>query len=263
MPRVITALVGIPLLVLFIGWGRPWHFSVLVFSITAGGLWEYFSMAFPAGGLERCLGVIFGVLLSLGILIPGFPEPGLWLGIVTSAAFSAYLFLGKELEERFKILGWSLAGAVYIGYLVPHWVILYRLPEGKSWVFFLLLVVMAGDTAAYFVGTSFGRKKLWPEVSPGKTIEGALGFLGGSVIAGVLGGRFLLPAISGVETLFLALVASVLGQIGDLFESWLKRVFCVKDSGFLLPGHGGVLDRIDSLIFPVVFTSYYLRLIHS
>ncbi len=219
-------------------------------------------MAFPGRWLERSLGVAFGVLLSLGIFIPGLFEPAFWLGVVLVAAFSTYLFLGEKLEERYNRLGWSLLGSLYIGYLVPHMVLLFRLPDGRKWFFFLLLVIMTGDTAAYFVGTSLGRRKLWPEISPGKTIEGALGSVGASVLVGVLGGRILLPAMAWQEMLLLSLVVSVLGQIGDLFESWMKRVFSVKDSGFLLPGHGGLLDRLDSLIFPVVFTTYYLRLVH-
>lgn len=262
IPRVITALAGIPLLVFIIGWGRPWHFSLLVFLVTTIALCEYFFIAFPGRRRERTLGILSGVLVSFGVLIPGLPDLWLWLSGVIVVAFTIYLFFGARLEERYKDLGWILLGALYIGWLVPHLVLLYQSPDGKEWLFFVLLVIMAGDTAAYFVGTLLGRIKLSPGISPGKTVEGAVGSIGASVLAGSSGGKFLLPAMPWQEILLLSLVLSILGQAGDLFESWIKRVFSVKDSGSLLPGHGGLLDRMDSLIFPVVFATYYLRLLH-
>lgn len=262
MPRVITALVGIPILIFIIGRGGPRLFSLLVFLVTVSALYEYFHFAFPGRWREQTLGVLFGVLVSLGTLIPGLREPGLWLGGVIVFAFSSYLFFGDKLVERYQHLGWTLLGTLYIGYLFPHIFLLYQYPAGREWVFFVLLVIMAGDTVACLVGTLLGRKKLSPEISPTKTVEGALGAIAASVLAGVFGGKFLLPAIPWLELLLLSLVLSLLGQVGDLFESWIKRVFCVKDSGTLLPGHGGLLDRVDSLIFPVVFVTYYLRLLH-
>ena len=161
-----------------------------------------------------------------------------------------------------KRLAWTLVGAVYLGYLLPHWVLLFRMPHGRAWVFFVLLVIMAGDTAAYFIGTHFGTKKLAPEISPGKTVQGAFGYVAGSVIVGCLGAKFLITELGATEVIALATMLSILGQIGDLFESLIKRVFAVKDSGILLPGHGGLLDRLDSLIFPAVFATTYLKVFH-
>ncbi len=260
--RVITASVGIPFLILVIGWGRSEYFTLLVFLITVAGLWEYFRIVFRDRLKERSLGMLLGVLVSLGLVIPGHPEPGLPLAIVILLAFSSHLFFGGKLEERYQRLGWTLIGTLYIGYFVPHTVLLYGSRDGRAWVFFVLLTIMSGDTAGYFVGRSWGKNKLCPEISPGKTVEGTIASLAGSVLAAVVGGQFLLPAIPRVESLLLSVVLSVLGQAGDLFESWIKRVFSVKDSGRLLPGHGGLLDRLDSLIFPVVFMTHYLRLFH-
>ncbi len=260
--RVMTASVGIPLLIWIIGWGRAAHFSLLVFLVTVIALCEYFLIVFRDRLKERVFGIILGALVSLGIILPVSPEPGLWLGLVVVLTFSTYLFFDGKLEERYQRLGWTLLGTLYIGYLVPHLALLYQSHDGREWVFFVLLVIMGGDTAAYFVGSSLGKNKLYPEISPGKTVEGAMASLAASLVVGVLGGIFLLPVISWVESLLLSLVLSVLGQAGDLFESWIKRVFSVKDSGHLLPGHGGLLDRMDSLIFPVVFATYYLRLFH-
>jgi phosphatidate cytidylyltransferase len=122
---------------------------------------------------------------------------------------------------------------------------------------------MGGDSAAYLVGRRYGRRKLAPELSPGKTVEGALGYIVASVIAGIGGGAFLLSEMPAVEAAAIAGVLSILGQLGDLFESFIKRVFAVKDAGTWLPGHGGLLDRVDSLIFPVVFTSAYVKVFHA
>jgi phosphatidate cytidylyltransferase len=107
-----------------------------------------------------------------------------------------------------------------------------------------------------------GRKKLAPEISPGKTVEGAIGYVLGSILAGCLTGISLALGLNGWELALLSALLSILGQLGDLFESWIKRVFTVKDSGRLLPGHGGLLDRLDSLIFPAVFTTTYLKVFH-
>jgi phosphatidate cytidylyltransferase len=145
---------------------------------------------------------------------------------------------------------------------LPHWSSLFRLPHGRTWVFFVLVVIMAGDICAYLVGRRFGTKKLAPEISPGKTVEGVIGYVLGSVSAGYLMGIFLAIGLSSIELVVLTALLSMLGQLGDLFESWIKRVFAVKDSGKLLPGHGGLLDRLDSLIFPAVFTTTYLKVFH-
>jgi phosphatidate cytidylyltransferase len=119
-----------------------------------------------------------------------------------------------------------------------------------------------GDAAAYFIGRRFGRRKLAPEISPGKTFEGVFGYLAGSLAGGCLGALFLVTELGTIEVLMLSGMLSAAGQIGDLFESLIKRVFAVKDSGTLLPGHGGLLDRLDSLIFPAVFATTYLRVFH-
>lgn len=259
VPRVATALVGIPLVILIVGWGRPWHFSLLVFLTTAGSLLEYFSLVFPDRWRSRISGTLLGLVLSWPILAPEL-RPELWLLAAFALGLFAHLFFSGE---SYRNLGWALLGALYAGFLVSHFALLYRAERGKGWVFFVLLVIMIGDTAAYFVGRLFGSRRLAPRISPGKTLEGALASLAASLLAGLIGGRFLLPGMLWFEALSLALILSILGQAGDLFESKIKRVFAVKDSSRLFPGHGGLLDRLDSLIFPVVFTAYYVRLVRS
>ncbi|MGH7825250.1 MAG: phosphatidate cytidylyltransferase [Candidatus Binatia bacterium] len=260
--RLATALVGIPLLIALVGWGHPWLFASVIVIVTFGALREFFLMAFPGRGWEQILGMIFGLGVSLWLLLPPIDLAASLMSVWLVLLFSIYLFRRGRWEERFSRLSSTLLGAFYIGYLFPHWVTLFRLPDGRDWVFFVLLVVMAGDSAAYIVGRRYGRKKLAPELSPGKTLEGALGYVAGSLIAGGLGGVYLLSQIAVVEAIVIAGVLGILGQLGDLFESFIKRVFAVKEAGTWLPGHGGFLDRVDSLIFPVVFTSAYVKVFH-
>jgi phosphatidate cytidylyltransferase len=260
--RVLTASIGITLLILLVGWGPPWVFVGVFVVLNAEALREYFAMAFPGSLREQLWGILFGLSLSLVLLFSGVSKGELELSLLFVLFFSIYLFMPGKLEERLIRLAWTLLGAVYLGYLLPHWVLLFRMPHCRSWVFFVLLVIMMGDTAAYVTGTCFGKRKLAPEISPGKTIEGTWGYVAGSVLGGCLGARFLVPELDAIEVIALSVILSVLGQVGDLFESLIKRVFAVKDSGTLLPGHGGLLDRLDSLIFPAVFATTYLKVFH-
>ena len=260
--RLATAAVGIPLLVVFVGWSPPWLFSTVFFILVAEALREYFTMVFPRQWKDRWMGIAFGLCLSGAVFLSGNVDPLVWLNIVLLVAFSVYLFAGGQLADRLNRLAIALLGGFYLGYFFPHWILLFRLPNGRGWVFWVLCVVMVGDTMAYFVGKHFGVRKLAAVLSPGKTIAGACGYIVGAVVAGIAGASFLSDALNWTEILALSLTLSLLAQIGDLFESWIKRVYDVKDSGRLLPGHGGLLDRIDSLIFPAVFTTAYLKVFH-
>jgi len=225
---------------------------------------EYFAMAFPGRVGQQLCGIVLGSLVSLMVVLTRAVERELWFALLLALCFSVYVFVrGGGAKDTIKRLAWTLLGCLYLGYFLPHWVLLFRLPHGRSWVLFVLLVVMAGDSVAYFVGNRFGTRKLAPRISPGKTVEGAWGYIAGSIIAGLIGAQFIVHELHWLEAVGLALCLSILGQVGDLFESWLKRIFVVKDSGSILPGHGGLLDRLDSLIFPAVFTTAYIRVFHS
>jgi len=156
---------------------------------------------------------------------------------------------------------WTVAPALYFGYLAGHFVLLRELPDGRAWLFLTILTVWVADTGAYFLGRAVGRHKLAPAVSPGKTVEGAVG----QVISGFVAVLVLNEALGlGLEigighAIALGLLLPVVALLGDLAESALKRALGVKDSSGLVPGHGGVADRLDSLLFaaPVVF--WYAR----
>jgi phosphatidate cytidylyltransferase len=138
--------------------------------------------------------------------------------------------------------------------LLGHFIWLRYLPQGEWWVLWLLLVIFAGDTGAFYAGRALGQRKLYPQVSPGKTWEGAAGGVLLSLAVGLAAGKYLLPEAGLKGLAWLALVLAITGLLGDLFESMLKRQAQIKDAGQILPGHGGMLDRLDSLLFaaPVV-----------
>lgn len=260
--RLGTGLVAIPLLILLVGWGSPSLFTAVFFVVTVAALREYFVMVFPGRRLEQLFGMVFGSALSLLLFFPGTIAVEIALSIGSILCFSIYVIAEGRLRDKLMRLAWTSVGAIYLGYLLPHWVVLFRMPNGRGWVSFVLLVIFTGDTTAYFIGKRFGTKKLAPRISPGKTVEGAWAYIGGSAVAGFFAGLFLVRQLAWPEALFLSVTLSVLGQLGDFFESWIKRACAVKDSGTWFPGHGGLLDRLDSLIFPAVFTTAYLKVFH-
>lgn len=261
--RIATAAIGIPLLVCLVAWGPPWLFATVIFLLTLGALHEYFAMTFPQAWPQRLAGNAFGLALALAVVMSGQFAVVEYFGVMLVLLFSVSLFFRQKFTEQANPVLRTLFGGLYVGYLTPFVLLLFRRPDGRAWVGWLLFVVMAGDSAAYFIGRRFGKRKLAPRLSPGKTVAGAWGYILGAVIVGLAGAGLVLKEFSWLEILLLSSTLAVLGQAGDLFESWIKRLSAVKDSGTLLPGHGGLLDRLDSLIFPAVFTTAYLRIFHS
>jgi phosphatidate cytidylyltransferase len=257
--RLLTAALAVPALVWVIGWGGDRVFSCVVFLGVLGSLREYHRIVFRSAVKEQAVGIFAGAVVAAALLFYDSAGSVAGLAAVVVILFVTYLFFGGALEERFNHLSWTLLGVIYIGFFLPHAALLYRIADGPQWIFFTLIVVMIGDTAAYVVGKSIGKTKLYPEISPGKTVEGAVASTVASLIAGAVAGHYFLPSYPWPELVGISFFLSLLGQIGDLFESWIKRVFGVKDSGAMLPGHGGLLDRLDSLIFPLVFIAYYTQ----
>ena len=170
------------------------------------------------------------------------------------AVFMAAL-LYKKNPKVIEIVLKQVAGVLYIALALSFFVMIRNSPDGIFWVFYILCMVFACDTGAFYIGSYFGKHKLCPAVSPGKTVEG---FLGGMVSVFVVGSIFkmyLMPSSFWGYSLCFFFLISIAAPLGDLFESMLKRTANVKDSGVLLPGHGGILDRIDALLFalPVAY----------
>jgi len=263
--RWLTALVLIPLLLLVLLKGGHFFFVLLLLVVNGLALWEFLGMFQPdSDGARRAKSIILGsiVLLSFCTASPASKlcAPGGILlcnpSIVLFAlVFCLFLLLLFYLCSYGHVpqLSWDLAvnllGLLYVPFLLGHFVWLRYLFQGEWWVLWLLLVIFAGDTAAFYVGQLLGRRKLYPEVSPGKTWAGAWGGLAACLVVGVPLGKWLLLGPSTVFLVVMAAVLAVVGLLGDLFESMLKRQVQVKDASQLLPGHGGMLDRLDSLLF--------------
>jgi phosphatidate cytidylyltransferase len=259
--RVATALLGIPLTVLLIVLGIPW-LVVGIAGVTVIGLLEFYRMAEKVGYRPvRTAGLVAGVLFALAAAAPSSWEflivPGLLVYTMLVQVQS------PRLDRGLANAGVTLLGALYVGYLFSYMIRLRTLPIGPAHApspfpaLLVMCVVWAADSAAYFVGVAAGRHKLLPRVSPNKSLEGAAAAVLAGIAAGILFARLSgLPlAMSGVVG---ALCASV-AIIGDLWESAIKREAGVKDAGWVLPGHGGVLDRFDGLLFAAA-TGYAVML---
>jgi phosphatidate cytidylyltransferase len=176
----------------------------------------------------------------------------LFLAVATYTLFS-FTDVKKAASEA-AVLFFGLA---YIPYLLGYLVLLRNHPLGWQWIMLIMFIVMGGDSAAYFIGCRFGKRKLYPSVSPNKSVEGAVGGLAGSMLGVIVAKMLYFPEISLPDALIAALLIGAISQTGDLFESLLKRSCAVKDSGTIFPGHGGILDRLDSILFAAPVAYYY------
>jgi phosphatidate cytidylyltransferase len=251
--RIITALWAIPVVVLAVWFSRPEYpfplFTVLAAVVSILAAYEFYRMT---GVWKNRPLAIFGLLWTLFFIIrphwnynQSFPVV-ITSGVVLSLAMLVFL---PRREDTFVAWAWMTAGTLYCGWLLGLLVTL-RL-DGRNWVYLVIIATFASDTLAYFIGKAFGRHKLAPSISPGKTWEGAIAGIFGALIISLLFTRAtpLQLNITPGEAIVLGFFISVIGQIGDLAESLLKRSVGVKDSGGLMPGHGGLLDRIDSIVF--------------
>lgn len=256
--RLATAAVGIPLLVAAIWLRNPW-FAILLSIIAIAAGWEFFNLPRRAEvrplRLLGLLGVLLFTLNGLGLTGVDYTAPLLSAAVV----LSLLLVLWRGQTEGAAVgWAWTLAGILYVGWTLGHAAQLEMRPDGPRWLLFLLLTTFSVDSAAFLVGRAWGRRRLAPAISPGKTWEGALaGFLAGLVVAPILGSLLALP-LSIPEALGLGAGIGTVAQLGDLAQSLLKRSVGVKDAGVLVPGHGGVLDRYDSIVFSLLLVYYYV-----
>jgi phosphatidate cytidylyltransferase len=260
--RIITGVIAAALFIPFVIYGQL-PFTILIYAMAAVGLFEVLKMR--GISLFSVPGIIS--LLSLFIIL----MPDSWseqIQDITKYSRIEYLFICAILLLIYTVLvknkftfddvGFLLASALYVG-IGFHFFIATR-EEGLAYVVYALVIVWTTDSGAYFIGRKLGRNKLWPEISPKKTIEG---FVGGIVVALISAIIFQWIAdleISLIALVIVSIVASIFGQLGDLVESAIKRHYGVKDSGKILPGHGGILDRFDSLLF-VLPLLYFLHFI--
>jgi phosphatidate cytidylyltransferase len=266
--RVITAAVGVPVVLLAIWFGDPW-FSLLIAAATSAGILEFYHMAnFDRGEPLIYFGLLWALVIVFSPLILHYESVDILPVVMTAAIVISLvwlLFRSSREEKAFHKWAWTVAGVLYVGWLLSYWLNLRGLEDGRNWVYLAMLTTFASDTGAYFIGRARGRHKLSPAISPGKTWEGTIGGLISAILGAILVMtilNFISPfALKYWQVILLGCFISLFAQLGDLVESLLKRNMGVKESGKLLPGHGGILDRFDSLIFvgPVVY--YYVSFI--
>lgn len=259
---------GIPLLIAIIWFGEPW-FTILVAIWGLLAASEFYRMvAASKVSPLTCFGLIWTLLF---ILSPHFDSTALTSLLLTSAVVLSliWLLLRRQKEGAFVGWAWTIGEILYIGWLLSHFVTLRGLDGGRNWVFLALFITFASDTAAFFVGRALGKHHLAPRISPGKTREGAIAGVFGAIIVSLfftlprlftIANPLYLPDFSYWQAILLGLLVSIFGQLGDLVESLLKRNMGVKESGSLIPGHGGALDRLDSVVFAGVVVYYYVIL---
>lgn len=222
------------------------------------GISEFYAMALPGRKTEQWLAVCAGSAL---IFTPFYGSDKLIIPVIglLFLTFSLlFLFRVRTIDAAAREISFALLAFLYIPFLLMHLVLLRQTPFGIQWLFVIMLIVMTNDSAAYYTGSAFGKHRLYQLVSPKKSIEGALGGLAGSLVGTMLAKFTFFPQLTISDAVVTALVVGMVGQAGDLFESLLKRSFGVKDSGTLIPGHGGVLDRLDSILFAAPVTYYYV-----
>jgi phosphatidate cytidylyltransferase len=232
-------------------------FVGFIMTVAAIGLHEYGGMAFAEDRAARAGLMLFGLLVAASVIAGMRPWTGAALSVAVIGGLVFALFRRGDLPVAVGRLGLLLLGVLYVGFFIPHVALLRQQPEGWRWVLFTVYSAMGSDSGAYFAGRAYGRRKLMPAVSPSKTVEGAIGGLVGAAIIGTLCWLVFFHELPLGETLGVAVAIGVLAELGDLCESALKRGFGAKDSGWIIPGHGGILDRLDSLLFPFVFSYYY------
>lgn len=265
MTRVITTLIGIPLLIFIIQFAPDYVAIGLIFVCMLLALHEYFSMAVT----QKQLPLLFTGYVLATAVVACFYFSALfsifWLPAAPMLILIVALFSRGELKERWDAAVFTLFGVWYVGGLMGYLVGIRRIDHGGKMgadlLMLLLVIIWANDIFAYLVGRTLGRHKLAPVISPKKTVEGAIGGLLFGVLASYASHWIFIPQITAKDAVLMALLIGVLGQIGDLCESIVKRTANVKDSGGIVPGHGGMLDRVDSLLFGAPAMYYYFYLV--
>lgn len=238
------------------------HSSVLhlmVLLATFLGLREYYNLVLPhSEWIERTVGIGLGLILSLLISFGELREISPFLVIILLVLAVLVMAVSQDLSSTISKMGIALFGILFIGFLLAYVSLIRNMANGRTWVLFLIITVWAGDISALLSGSFLGRHKLYPKISPNKTFEGLGGAIVGSIIVALAFSWVFIPNLKIGTCTLLAIGLGILGQLGDFTESMLKRSAQVKDSGTLIPGHGGMLDRLDSFLFSAPFLHYSL-----
>ncbi len=261
--RVYTALIGIPIVYGIIRYLPAWGVTALAVGGGMLSLLELTRMCFGDRRNQALLGIALGLTALLitsphgTIPVNAMVLPGMLLALL------AMLLSSNPLESRFRDTTVAVFGSLYVGLPLSTLVSTRTLPGGEWLIVFIALVTWAGDIGAYYAGTLLGRHPLAPSISPKKSWEGLAGGLALSLLVALLAQLWLVPQLTVADALILGLLMTGTGLIGDLCESSIKRSVGVKDSGGILPGHGGMLDRLDSLLFTAPTFYYYVTLVRG
>ena len=259
--RIITGLLFLPIFY-FVAWELPTaYFMVLVMAAAAVGQYEFYRMA-SARGIHpnMVLGIVLGALVVMEFYHRLTLGPGPIFLITASMILImvARLFSPRPVDGAIVDITSTLFGVFYVAMLFAFQVGIRTSEDGKQWLVFLYFIIWASDIGAYSIGIPFGKHRLYEKISPKKSIEGLIGALAAAAGMALLCRVWFMPAIGMTEAVVIALALAVAGTIGDLVESLFKRDAGVKDSGGIIPGHGGILDRMDSMLFAAPVLYYYI-----
>ncbi len=259
--RIQTGVAGVAVVLLLLIFGGGLGAALIAAVISIGMIYEFAEITLSLPDKKEKRGLLMGVawlLTFINYLTPR-SEYELLL-IIFLTLFSYFLFTADRhgdiaLKTHFQELMYSVFGLMYLAFLPLYLVLIRKSPGGVHWALLFLFIVWAGDTGAYFAGRRFGRRKLYAYISPKKTIEGAIGGLLAGIVITILYKLIFFRQLSWFAAIAVPLLIGVAAPVGDLAESFLKRAFNKKDSGSILPGHGGFLDRFDSVVFslPVMY----------
>jgi phosphatidate cytidylyltransferase len=260
MTRILTAVVLIPVALYLVLWAPPYLLVAVQVFLTLVALWEFFNLAEVAAGakLLRLPGYAFGAAIASLSLTESLPRGLVAVTTVFLMLLSALAMWPKRpLGDYLKSVSATLLGVLYVAVPLTLLVWVCLRYDGPFWTLFTLVVIWASDTSGWFFGKTFGKHKSSPRISPNKTWEGTAASFAGAILVGLIFAAVFRDSEGYWRPILLAAALNVAGQLGDLAESAMKRSAGVKDSSNLVPGHGGVLDRIDALLFAAPILWYY------
>lgn len=247
--RIITGVIAAILFIGIILYGS-WPFSLLILLLAGIGMYELLRMKGMQGSFTGFIGYGLSILLALPEQWMDFLDPFTKIdAIILSVLLLLVVTVVQKNKTEYNHISFVLFSSIYVGFGFYYLIETRLLEDGIQLLFFILFMIWATDSGAYFVGKSMGKRKLWPIISPNKTIEGAVGGIFFSIIVALICYFTSFVDLSLLLVLIISVLVGIFGQIGDLAESAFKRIYDVKDSGNLLPGHGGILDRLDSALF--------------
>ncbi|HET8674914.1 MAG TPA: phosphatidate cytidylyltransferase [Blastocatellia bacterium] len=271
MKRILTAIVALPILLATVWVKTPYYFAAITAVASLIALYEFYKLASKVGCRPEALPGYVAALVVVAAFVRDRPA---WivaaLAFLAIISFAAALARPEDMSRSLASVSATVFGVIYTALLAAYLVGVRMTPDteatpkvaAKLLTMFFAIVMMT-DTGAYYTGRTLGRHKLAPRVSPGKTIEGSIGGFIAAALAGLICKLIFFPLMPAWHALALGAVIGILGPVGDLAESMLKRGAEVKDSGNIFPGHGGMLDRVDSILFCAPIIYYYSRLFHS